>query len=388
MGRLLFLLAVMSLAAATAAASPATPAMMSEILAALDKGEARQAAILSDSALKEADNSAGQRASLMLYRGLAHELLGQHEAAMRDLTAALDSRALPSEERGQALLQRGFLRDGLGRLEEAVADYSAVAALKDYNLATALNNRANIYRRQNRLREARRDYLAALSADGGQPQYSYYGLGQIAEAGHDVGAARDFYAKALIADPEYAEASRALAALGGPAEGAIAVPGERIILRPPSAQGGGSRENRARENSRENLSPPIAPPGSAAPVRHSALKGFMGGLMPVNALILRPALDQDDDGIPHQQRRAAEPLPQAGAAEEIQLGAWRSQAGADQAWDRIKARAGGMLDGLRYRIVAVDLPKKGRYFRLRVSTGAQICIGLKANGIACIAARN
>jgi len=221
-------------------ASPATPALTAEVLAALDKGDAQTAARLASAALVEPDVNAGERGSLLLYRGLARELMGQGDHALKDLAQALDTNALSSDEREQALLQRGFLYDALGRLGEAVGDYSAVIALKSASAATALNNRANIYRRQNKLEQARHDYLAALSIGGGKAQYIYFGLGQIAEAQHDEKAARDFYVKSVIADPDYAAAAERLTALGAPPTGVVLPQEEKIILRPPRRMKAGS----------------------------------------------------------------------------------------------------------------------------------------------------
>ena len=120
----------------------------------------RAGPLISQTGLKEAGPA--ERGRLLLYRGLAQELLGATVAAVIDFTQALASNALPPEERAQAFLQRGFLRDGLGKLELATADYSAVIVMKGDSLATVLNNRANIYRRQNRLMEARRDRGAGV----------------------------------------------------------------------------------------------------------------------------------------------------------------------------------------------------------------------------------
>jgi tetratricopeptide (TPR) repeat protein len=158
------------LLAGLAHAAPSTGAMIAEVQAALDKGDAQHAANLAGAALQDEGVAASERGRLLLYRGLAQELLGAPADAMRDFTQALATRALPPDERAQALLQRGFLRDVLGRLDEAAADYAAVIALKSDGLATALNNRANIYRRQNKLPVARRDYLAALSAGDSKAQ--------------------------------------------------------------------------------------------------------------------------------------------------------------------------------------------------------------------------
>ena len=368
-----------ALVPAMAWAVPATP--VAEVQAALDKGDAQHAASLAEAALRGEGVGAGDRACLLLYRGLARELLGAHDAAMRDFTQALDTNALPPDEREQALLQRGFLHDGLGRLNEAIGDYTAAIALKGYGSATALNDRANIYRRQNKLAEARRDYLAALSADGGQPQYSYYGLGQIAEAEQDSLAARGFYAKAVIADPDYIAASERLTALGGPLDNALFDRGERIVLRPPSVQ----PVSEVSETSRGGIILPRAPAGKKedlSPTRHAppARPSATKRLTPVQ-LVLRPALDQSD------VRRSGR-----GSA-EVQLGAWRSAAEAHAGWDKAKALAGGALDGLSPRVLVADLPGKGRYFRLRVSpgagqSGAEVCARLVAKSLACLPVRD
>jgi tetratricopeptide (TPR) repeat protein len=334
----------------TSFAVPATPALIAEVLAALDKGDAQTAARLADAALGEAGVSAAQQGSLLLYRGLARELMGESDSALDDFTQALHTNTLPLDDREQALLQRGFLRDALGRLNEAIGDYSAVVALKGPSIATALNNRANIYRRQKKLREARQDYLAALLASGGRAQYSYYGLGQLAEAQHDVKAARDFYVKAAIIDPGYAAAAERLTALGAPPVGVVLAPEEKIILRPPRTGGGRTR-----------------------PLRTASFSATH--FVPVRQLMLRPALDQ------HDQSR-----PSGG---QIQLGAWRSAAEASAGWNTAKASAGAALDGLNPQISIADLPGKGRFFRLRVTLQAgqsrtDVCVSLTAKGITCL----
>lgn len=336
---------------AVAQASPATPALIAEVLTALDRGDARDAANLANVALRE-EVSASQRGSLLLYSGLARELLGESDAALEDFTHAIDTNALPPDEREQTFLQRGFLRDALGRLSEAIADYSTVIKLKGPSSATALNNRANIYRRQNRLEDAERDYLAALSAGGGKAQYVYYGLGQIAEARRNVKAARDFYIKAASADPNYAAAAERLTALGAPPTGVVLTQDEEIVLR--------------------------APPGGGA--------SATGSLRPLNAPrelpkpALRPALDQHG---------AAPSLPNAS---QIQLGAWRSAGEAQAAWEHAKALAGTTLDGLSPQILEADVPGKGRYFRLRLTleagkSGKTLCASLTAKSIACLPVR-
>src|ERR1700759_2728152 len=93
--------------AGNAWSAPETPALIAETQAALDRGDAQHAASLANDALKQDGIAPAERGRLFLYRGLAEELLGSHDPAMRDFTTALDTRALPVQEREQALLQRG-----------------------------------------------------------------------------------------------------------------------------------------------------------------------------------------------------------------------------------------------------------------------------------------
>jgi hypothetical protein len=371
---------------------PATAAPVDAVQAELDKGDAQHAADLASAALTGHDVNAATRARLLLYRGLARELLGAENPAMRDLTAALNTRALSTEEQMQALLQRGFVCDGLGRLDEAAADYTAVIAQQGGGLATALNNRANIYRRQNRQEEAQRDYQAALAASGDKAQYAWYGLGQIAETRGDTAAARSFYTNAVAADPGYALASQRLAILGPPAPGDAetanrAVPGPQpaavaavtpapsdtaapIVLGPP-------RGDAADDNAPIVLRPPrrIVLHSPIHPVRPTPSPAVVIG--PEG---LRPALDQ-----------SGRPAGHGGA--EVQLGAWRSEAEAQTGWERAKVKAGAVLDGVAPHIEIADLPGRGRYYRLRVIPKANasrtaFCAELTDNGVDCLPARD
>jgi tetratricopeptide (TPR) repeat protein len=351
------------LAAAPVAAPTATQAVIAEVQAALDKGDAQQAASLADGALKDGGVSPTERAGLLLYRGLAHELKGAHEDAMADFTAALQIHAMPPEEREQALLQRGFLMDGLGRLSDAAGDYTAVIAMKGSSISTGLNNRANIYRRQNRIPEARRDYLAALSHPGSRPQYSYYGLAQIAEGKGDRDTARTLYEKAVVADPGYLLASERLAALGEATQASVASPAP-VTLHPPQF---------------------VVAPARALPVQATPIVSTG-----TDRIVLRPPPRAPRQPAP--QALGLRPALDAGrTSAEVQLGAWRSQAEAEDGWQKAVGRADA-LKGLRPHIVVADLPRRGRYYRLRTSPAAGgpsgLCAALAAAGQACIPARD
>lgn len=387
---------------AMALASPATPALIAEVQSALDRGDALHAANLAEGAIREPGISATERARLVLYHGLAEELLGVHETATHDFTTALDSHALPPEERAQALLQRGFLRDGEGKLNDAIADYSAVIALHGEGLATALNNRANVYRRQNKLDEAKRDYRAAFGA-GSKGQYVWYGLGQIAEAQKDIATARDYYARAIIVDPNYALASERLAALGGPPDTVVASSQAPVLLTPPAVQSALSAKTvqpAGADSPRITLRPaldqaakrPAPAQSTKQPVTEQASQRPV-----VDQPAKQPAVEQSTLPATPQPPAPVQSVRQPAADQsgkgEVQLGAFRSEAEARAAWAKAQTQAGQLLSGRDPRVVVADLPGKGRYYRLRTNPASgvsqrQFCDSLTAKGLGCFPVRD
>lgn len=321
----------------------------------------------------------------------ALELSGQQDEALMDYTEAIESHRLDRDTQARALFSRGLLLDGMSRLGDAVQDYSAALSLSP-NFAAALNNRANIYRREGRFTEAGRDYRASLAAGNPQSQYSYYGLGQIAEAGGKVGQAKTFYTKAATADPSFVLAKERLAALEQP---------EPIHLRPPSLKSARAEDSAGR--------PPLQPPVPAQTVqlRPPALKPARrettGG-----GPSLRPAIAASSAAETARSEPPRAPLPTAydrkspalkpaldqasplGA--QIQLGAWRSEAEAGEGWNRALKQAGDVLEGFSPHIVAVDLPGRGRYYRLRIAADKEgsktLCSVLVAKGLNCFLARD
>jgi tetratricopeptide (TPR) repeat protein len=338
--------------ALSALCGPASAVGFSEISAALTAGNGAGAVALANAALGQTGLSAEDRARLLVDRGFAHQLQADSDSALADLSQAIAAHSLPNSEQSGAYLERGLIVDGMSRLDDAIADYGAALRL-DPRSATALNNRANAYRRQNRFEDARRDYLASLAAGNPAPEYPYYGLGQIAESEDRPEEAKNFYGRAVALNPGYSFAADRLAALtGAPAAG------QPIILRPPKST--------SAENAPLVLHPPaarsaVAPPSPAIkPASYSE-----------RAPGLRPALD--DPG-----------------GEQVQLGAWRQEAEAAEGWNRTVKQAEGVLSGFSPHIVAVNIPGKGRYYRLRVETaeGKQLCAVLTAKGLDCIPVRN
>jgi Tfp pilus assembly protein PilF len=310
------------------------------------------AAPVADPAHQAAEH--GGHGSQLIKAGRALEMSGQKDEALADYTEAIESHELDRDTRTRVLFDRGLLLDGMDRLDDALKDYSAALSTSP-KFAAALNNRANIYRRLRRFSEAQSDYRASLAAGNLQTQYPYYGLGQIAEAEGKTGQARNFYAKALAADPDFDLASRKMAALNAP---------EAIHLHPPQkmAQGAKAAATTVTLRLPAPASVHLRPP---EPVPASYDK---------DSPALKPALDR------------------AGLGGQVQLGAWRTQAEATQGWNRAVEQAAGALEGYSPHIAVVDLPGAGRYYRLRVATdkggSKALCAALTAKGLACIPAGN
>jgi len=307
------------------AASP-----VDDALVALQTGNASQAVQLSTAALGGTALSSRDRARLLVNRGLAREILGERDSALIDFTQAIGSHALAPAEQVRALFDRGVTLDELSRTDDALGDYSAAIRLEP-GFAAALNNRGNAYRRLGHLVEAAADYRASIAAGNPHTEFPNYGLGQIAEAQGDAVAAREFYREALAANAGFTLAAERLSVLGdGDADA--------IHLRPPGQSG-------------------------RAPVLHLHL--------PARTVPnLKPALGSTAE------------------SRTVQLGAWRSQGEAANAWSRLGRASGSLLVGLAPQVIAVDLPGSGRYYRLRTQTAdgsaRSLCSALRARGTACM----
>lgn len=142
------------------AAAPAD-AMLSEISAALAAGQYEDAVTLAGTSLAESGLTDTDRVRVLMLRGLARQVLGDNDDALTDFTQGLSIPGLLPQERARALFARGVTLDSLGRLDDAAGDYSAVLGLVP-GATYALNNRANVRRRQGRLEEAQWSGCKAL----------------------------------------------------------------------------------------------------------------------------------------------------------------------------------------------------------------------------------
>ena len=360
------------LALAPANAAGAADAMLLEVSSALAAGQCEQAITVADSGLEEAGLSDLTRGRLLIVRGIARQALGANDDALADFTEGLSVDTLPTQDRARALFARGVTLDSLGRLDDAVGDYSAVLKLTP-GATYALNNRANVWRRQGRLDDARRDYLVALKGENPNPQYPFFGLGQIAEAQGNTYAARDYYSKALTAVPSFPLAFERLQALGTPVEGAAGLVADTgvIVLKPPPAN--------------SEAVAVLHPPGEISGIAVAPTARFRPA-PPTNPVRAGTAVSQRNAPL----RPAIVEGWSASRGPLAQLGAWRSEQAAREGWTMARDGADGAMDGLTPLIVRAEIPGRGVYYRLRTAPlqrVSQFCMTLIQKGLTCIAVR-
>jgi cell division protein FtsN len=81
--------------------------------------------------------------------------------------------------------------------------------------------------------------------------------------------------------------------------------------------------------------------------------------------------------------------PAASGAYVLQIGAYKSQAEADVAWNTYKAKHATLLAGYSPNVAQADLGDKGTWYRLRIAgfsskdVASALCDRLKADGGGC-----
>jgi len=388
---------------------------------ALHAGNASNAVALATQALADSTLSRRDRAHVLVDRGLAHEMLGEHDAAMVDFTEAINARVLAGPDQARAFYNRGVSLDALGQTEDAVGDYSAAIRV-DPRHAAALNNRGNAYRRLGRLDDAASDYKRSLTAGNLHPEYPNYGLGQIAEAQNNPALARTYYMAALSANPQFTLALERLTELNNAPSQVLPPPPPPVST--PAAGPVAPRTTPPLSTTATTVTalepyvPPAAaagddgpivlrPPGSRPPSASPPVAddGVVHLRPPSQVVHLKPPKTAPPAPAPPKPPRAVaatpppSPAPElkpalgdTGRSETIQLGAWRNEADAADAWNNVVGVAGGMMAGLSPQVVPVDLPGRGRYYRLRAGPvydgAARLCAALNARKLGCLVVRN
>lgn len=268
------------------------------------------------------------------------------------------SQTLSRQDWNRSLIEKGHASERLGQKQDALADYTLAIesqALTDADQVRVLFDRGLLLDGMGRPRDALVDYTAALSLS---PDFVparnsragiYARLGQLVEARND-------YLSALTAAGnserhfsyfglgQVAETQGSLTEARDFYSRALALDPHFGLAEERLSALGGSRESAPQEH-----------PVSMAEARGNVLMAGSGA-----------------------GRRDV----------QVQLGAWRTEQKAARGWDRAKALASDVLKGAAPRIVTVDLPGVGRFYRLRVAvehTGSRsLCGALTARGLDCL----
>ncbi len=123
----------------------------------------------------------------------------------------------------------------------------------------------------------------------------------------------------------------------------------------------------------------VAPAPAAAPAATGAPRALPGPVMspPVQAATAKPPAS----------------VASSAGGTLLQIGAFKSQADADAAWNIYSGRHGALVKGYSPNVLAADLGEKGTWYRLRIAgftdrdVAAAVCDRLKAQGGACIIGR-
>lgn len=284
-----------------------------------------------------------------LNAGIAHNGAGQYEQAIADFTTAIAAGDLSQTNQVRAMYNRGVSYDSLGRTDDAIAAYGEALRLKP-DFSPALNNRANAYRRLGRLDEAQQDYWSALAVQGAAAEYSYYGLGMIAQTRGNDEVALGFFNRALSIAPDFELARTAVRQLG---------PLKTKKSRPAND-----------------------PPKTKAPDTPAA-----AAISEAPTLRLGPAERAADE---RANRAVAdrEESREKTAGVYVQVGSYPKRAAAEADWKRLQKKAPGVLAGYTPVIVSADLPDIGRVFRIRVSASrseaSKLCEALTVKKLGCL----
>jgi cell division protein FtsN len=159
-----------------------------------------------------------------------------------------------------------------------------------------------------------------------------------------------------------------------PQQQAVAEP-ETTVIRPPSSAVTAPDNDSAPQSSPPALKPSVqatTPEAPSPPAQHSVKASPP------------PPVQANPESAPN-----ATAVPAASGSYVLQIGAYKSQAEADAAWQSYRANHAALLGGYSKDVKMVDLGAKGTWYRLRVGTFADkgaasaLCSRLTAEGGAC-----
>ncbi|MGE0210504.1 MAG: SPOR domain-containing protein [Parvibaculaceae bacterium] len=413
--------------AASAAAAGATGAEKSVEVQAVDRayqslvaGQSRDAIAGFTQGIESRKLPPELLANALLNRALAHQNLGDHQAAIDDYSAAMRVDALTAKLRAVALYNRGLSYQKLDQPALAIEDFTSALFL-DIDFAQAYYSRAEVLRRSGQYLFALNDYEQALKHKHREPHLIYYGKALTYEELQRPELAQAALNDALTASPNFQAARVKLAALANgetpqvqtaaltkPSPdtmitGSLQGIGNDIVVRkatlpapespPPSMLGVNEQLTATSEVAEESVDAPTETTGEvadAATEEDTAAPETTGHV--VARVEPQPAAEEQIEPASANAQEAED----TGAVDASKLHGWMvqlsSQREADAAWNvwkKLSERHARLLGSQDAAVVKADLGSKGIYYRLRVhgldsrAAAQKLCQRLKSAGASC-----
>lgn len=368
---------------------------------AIERGVYEKAILSFSAALESGELDRTAAAIAHHHRGVAYQKIEQPQPAIKDYTAAIESGGLPEKVLPKAYYNRGIALANTGQEAVAERDYLKALAL-DPEYAAAYHNLANLERRAGDYDAAIRHYSSAINhMDGGDRKLPLFGRALCYEQEGRLELAASDLRQVLALDPEFELAEARLNALspmltstGYPAEKEASSPQvvpatlspfqtaasghERgQIIRVASIGGWRTTATRFTREKGENSGKPAAMADASPPEGELVT----GSLRSSEQAVQKRPVELGGNVI--------ETAPTTEGRYKVQLGAFRDEAVARQAWNELSADAGPVLGTSGPAIQRADLGDKGIFYRLQAGAFGEIaeaksaCKALEQRKIAC-----
>jgi hypothetical protein len=343
-----------------------------------------------------------------LKNGAASLAAGKYDAAIRQLSATINSESASTDDAAKALYLRGIAYRKLGEPARAAADLGAAIwlGLPEGDRVKALVNRGLAYKAAGLAREGEVELAAARKLGGSGAVDTI-----IAEGGGAPEGAAAIAAFATEVRPESAPSFSAEAAPpveSPPTRTANASPGAWNTSVADEAQPSGSGGNRLTRWFGSLTDSPSSETAAPAPPPESPAQASAPAPRPAAAPTTGWSTTTEGQGAPAEassgegtsrwarlfnrgtpEAPAAEPAaaPSAGGGYRLQLATSRSEAEAQALWKKVAQTQS--LPGVQPAIEKVDIGSFGTFYALRIGPFAnkaeslKVCNALKRSGIDC-----
>ncbi len=336
----------------------------------------------------------------LLNRALAFQNSGKYKGAINDYTAAMRLDALSSKMRAVALYNRGLAYEKSNNAAMAIEDFTG-ALLLDPKFAQSYYSRANVLRRHGQYLLAIADYKKARRYNHSKPHLTLFGEALTYEALNQTTRAQTLLLKAIAVKPDFKAARVKLADMGQN------VPAPMIAAKTPRKPVRVAMLNTGTVTD-SLITGSISSSQSDLTIRKTSLPAPVGVPKTIKAApqtVQMPPIPKLVKMGPKRAPVAKEKIVKSAVKSTAKttsdtLSGWTvqisSQRNSDAAWDvwrNLSARYSSLLQGQQATVVKADLGTRGVFYRLRVhkidskKLAARLCNKLKRKGTGCFVSK-